>query len=892
MNKSDPHAPLRDDVRLLGSLLGDTLKQQVGIPLFDRVETIRGLAKKARDGDEGAYAELTQVLSSLGDDELLPVARAFTQFLNLANIAEQYHRVRRRRVHQRKTDEPPQPGSLWELFPRLLEKGISTEKLLETVKTLDIELVLTAHPTEVSRRTLIQKYDYITDSLEALDHVNLTPIEREQELNRLRRHVIAAWHTDEIRRNKPTPVDEAKWGFTAIEQTLWTAVPAFLREFDSALFKYTGQHLPVEQAPIRFASWMGGDRDGNPNVTHAVTQEVLLLARWKAADLFYNDIDQLRSALSMEDCSAQLRAIVGETREPYRDLLRQVRSRLLKTREWADARLLGKPFTEIDQIYRHSSELLEPLKLCYDSLVEVGLKDIAEGELTDILRRISCFGVELLRLDIRQDSGRHTDALDAITTYLGEGSYAQWNEEQRQAFLLRELSNPRPLLPQHVINDPSDEILSADVKEVLATFRVLAEQPGDSLGAYVISMATTPSDVLAVMLLQRKAEVPCPLRVVPLFETLDDLDGAAKCIEALFSVPWYLDAIKGHQEVMIGYSDSAKDAGFLTANWAQYRAQEELTEVANRFGVRLTLFHGRGGSISRGGAPAHQALLAQPPGSVQGSVRVTEQGEMIRFKFGMKGVAIRNLELYASSTLEATLLPPPQPKPEWREMMANMTAVSLAVYRANVRETPDFVRYLRTVTPELELQMLPLGSRPAKRKVGGGVESLRAIPWVFAWTQVRLMLPAWLGTGRALNTAIDAGFEDLIKTMAHEWPYFYAVLDMLEMVLAKADADITRYYESRLTDDPKLEELGDELRKRLQITVDVLRRVFDGRELLENNPILKRSINVRTPYIVPLHMLQAELMRRRRESGNDATGYDHALMVTIAGIAAGLRNTG
>lgn len=893
----DPHAPLRDDVRLLGSLLGNVLREQQGQIFFEKIERIRRLGKQARDGDKQARIELGRVLTGLSDKELLPVSRAFTQFLNLANIAEQYHRVRRRRAHHWQKDEPAQPGSVRELFSRLMAKNTEPKDLLDAIDTLDIELVLTAHPTEVSRRTLIKKYDDIAESLERLDHCGLTPLEREQELARLRRHVLAAWHTDEIRHERPSPVDEAKWGFTAIEQTLWQAVPEFLREFDGALFDATGQHLPPEKAPIRFASWMGGDRDGNPNVTHDITREVILLARWMAADLFWRDIDTLRADLSMDHCNAFLRKEVGdESREPYRDYLRDVRERLAKTRTWADA-ALHDPEADTTGIYQHSSELMESLRVCYDSLCETGLKDIADGTLLDVMRRVACFGVELLRLDVRQDAARHAQTVDAITQYLGIGSYEQWSEEERQEFLIKELQNPRPFLPEHLALNAENSLALADVQEVLATFKMLAKQPKDSLGAYVISMAESPSDVLAVMLLQKKAEMPQLIRVAPLFETLSDLEGAAASMDALLSIPWYRDLLNNelgnHQEVMIGYSDSAKDAGFLAANWAQYRAQEALTEIAQKHGVRLTLFHGRGGSISRGGAPTHQALLSQPPGSIKGSIRVTEQGEMIRFKFGMKGIAIRNLDLYAAATLEATLLPPPAPLPEWRALMHEMTKVSLDVYREMVRDEPDFVRYLRTVTPETELQMLPLGSRPAKRKPTGGIETLRAIPWVFAWTQVRLMLPAWLGTGRALSTAMDKVGEAEIRNLEKEWPYFHAVLDMLEMVVVKADAGIVSYYEERLAgNDPALRTLGAELRRRLQTTINALIRIHEGRPLLESSPVLKRSISVRTPYTEPLHLLQAEIMYRRRLAGENNHDYDRALMVTITGIAAGLRNTG
>lgn len=888
----DVHAPLRDDVRLMGSLLGETLRQQVGQGLYDKVELIRVLGKQARDGDAQASQQLNHVLSALSDEELLPVARAFTQFLNLANIAEQYHHVRRHRAWERVAGAPAQAGSVRELLPRLLTQGLTPQHIWQAVQQLDIELVLTAHPTEVSRRTLIQKYDHIAECLQALDYVHLTPIERQQQLNTLKRHIIAAWRTDEIRHQRPTPVDEAKWGFATIEQTLWYSIPQFLREFDAVVFEHTGQHLPLTNAPIRFASWMGGDRDGNPNVTHAVTQEVLLLSRWQAADLYWRDIDALRADLSMQDCSAELRAVVGDhCREPYRELLRTVRDRLAATRDWLTARLRGE-FYDDSQIYQHSEQLLQPLLLCYESLMSCNMQDIAHDELSNIIRRVACFGLQLLKLDIRQESTRHSNALNAITHYLQLGHYQQWNEAQRREFLIKELNNPRPLLPRQLHTAHDHPINHPQVQEVLATFKMLAQQPSESLGAYVISMAKQASDVLAVMLLQKEAEIAQPMRVVPLFETLADLNNAANCLNELLSIDWYKQAINGHQEVMIGYSDSAKDAGFLTANWAQYRAQEELTAVAKQHGIKLTLFHGRGGSISRGGAPTHQALLSQPPESIQGKIRVTEQGEMIRFKFGMQGIALRNLELYAAATLEATLLPPPTAKAEWRELMTRMTQTSLAVYKETVQGEPEFIRYLRTVTPELELQMLPLGSRPARRQMNGGIESLRAIPWVFAWTQVRLMLPAWLGTGRALNNAMLDGFTDTIHDMREHWPYFQTLLDMLEMVLAKSDSAIAAHYEQQLSDDPALHNLGQLLRARLEKTVSILLDIVERRELLALSPVLKRSITVRIPYILPLHLLQAELMKRRRALAQESTVYDHALMVTIAGIAAGLRNTG
>ncbi len=887
-------APLREDVRLLGNLLGETLKQHAGQDLFNQVEQIRALAKGARDGQIEAEKQLEQLFLGLKDEEILPLTRAFSHFLNFANIAEQYNVVRGRR--QAEFDEQaPSPNPLPHLFEKFKTQQINEQQLFQQLCDLKIELVLTAHPTEVSRRTLIQKYDDITDCLSQLDQQKLTPRERQQTLATLKQLISSAWQTDEIRQHRPTPVDEAKWGFATIEQTLWNAVPKFVRELNELTQQHCEQSLPLTVAPIRFASWMGGDRDGNPNVTHKITQEVLWLSRWQAADLYLRDIENLRWELSIQHCSDELAQALGEPHpEPYREYLRETRERLKATRYCLGQRLQGLEADDRN-IIRHKDELLQPLLLCYRSLVDSNLAEIANGQLLDFIYRVNCFGIELLKLDIRQESGRHRQAISAITEYLGLGNFESWTEQARQNFLIQELQSKRPLLPKY-LNEPEGSLIQhPDVLEVFATMRTLAEQPPESLGAYIISMAEYPSDVLAVLLLQKEAGIQQPLRVVPLFETLKDLDGAAKTMDTLFSMHWYKQHIHAKHEVMIGYSDSAKDAGFMSANWAQYRAQEELTAIAQKHGVQLTLFHGRGGSISRGGAPTQQALFSQPPGSISGAIRVTEQGEMIRFKFGLEGIALQNLEIYTAATLEATLLPPPVPKQEWRALMNQMTDLSVKVYRQTVRENPHFVSYLRTVTPELELQMLPLGSRPAKRKVSGGIESLRAIPWVFAWTQIRLMLPAWLGTGTAINQ-VHEQHKNTLDEMLEQWPYFQTLIDMLEMVLSKSDVDIALYYESHLTQDQDLKLLGVELRQRLQNAVDTLLSLKGESKLLSNNEVLDQSMQVRKPYLLPLHLLQAELMKRRRlylsTHQSEHTPIDHALMVSIAGIAAGLRNTG
>ncbi|CAN7482276.1 phosphoenolpyruvate carboxylase [Pseudomonas sp. LjRoot71] len=873
-------ARLREDVHQLGELLGNTISLQHGAAFLDKIERIRKGAKASRRGSSEGAEQLSATLNQLDDDELLPVARAFNQFLNLANIAEQYHRVRRRAPGE---PEPFEDNILADLLQRLSAHGHKGEALARQVGRLDIELVLTAHPTEVARRTLIQKYDAIAEQLAAGDHSDLSPGEREQVKQRLQRLIAEAWHTEEIRRSRPSPVDEAKWGFAVIEHSLWHAIPNVLRKADQVLHSATGLHLPLDAAPIRFASWMGGDRDGNPNVTASVTREVLLLARWMAADLYLRDVDNLAAELSMQQASPALLARIGESAEPYRSLLKQLRERLRATRSWAQA-ALHEQIPAPAAVLQDNRELLEPLSLCYQSLHECGMGVIADGPLLDCLRRAATFGLFLVRLDVRQDSSRHVAAMSEITDYLGLGRYAEWDEEARLAFLLQELENRRPLLPGHF--KPSGE-----TEEVLATCREVARAPAASLGSYVISMAGAASDVLAVQLLLKEAGLQRPMRVVPLFETLADLDNAGPVISRLLALHGYRARLHGPQEVMIGYSDSAKDAGTTAAAWAQYRAQETLVQVCREQQVELLLFHGRGGTVGRGGGPAHAAILSQPPGSVAGRFRTTEQGEMIRFKFGLPDIAEQNLNLYLAAVLEATLLPPPSPEPAWRELMDKLASDGVSAYRAVVREHPQFVAYFRQATPEQELGRLPLGSRPAKRREGG-VESLRAIPWIFAWTQTRLMLPAWLGWEAALNNALQRGEGELLAQMRAQWPFFRTRIDMLEMVLAKADESIALLYDQRLV-EPALQPLGAHLRGLLSQAVVAVLGLTGQSQLLAHSPETLESISVRNTYLDPLHLLQAELLARSRSRDNQADSpLEQALLVSVAGIAAGLRNTG
>ncbi|MEE9254929.1 MAG: phosphoenolpyruvate carboxylase, partial [Pseudomonadales bacterium] len=754
----------------------------------------------------------------------------------LSNIAEQYHGIR-------------VSDTVRESIERALAK-LDTDKQAERlIGELDIELVLTAHPTEVMRRTLIQKYDAIAGLLEKLDH---EPEKRAEHSLALKRVIAEAWHTDEIRHERPSPQEEAKWGFAVVEQSLWDAVPRFVRGVEAA----TGKRLPVTASPVRFATWMGGDRDGNPNVTAEVTREVLMLARWMAADLYLRDIEQLNASLSMNEADATVRRAAGSDREPYRAVLKQVRDRLIRTRDWAEQLDLTAPPHE-DGVYLRTEELLEPLEHCYRSLVACGMQTIADGTLLDTLRRLGCFGVHLLSLDIRQSSDRHTEVLGEITNWLAIStkSYAQWSEDERVQWLLRELQGRRPLFP-------NEWPVSNESAEVLSTCRLIAQDGGAAIKQYVISMASTPSDVLAVILLLKANGLREHIRIVPLFETLDDLDNAADCLKKLLDIDWYRGYCNAHQQIMLGYSDSAKDAGQLAASWAQFRAQEALAKVASERGVKLTIFHGRGGAVGRGGGPAHDAILSQPPGSVAGSFRVTEQGEMIRWKLGLADTALETLSTYFTAVLEATLSPPQAPAKAWRESLDTLTEESLSAYRSVVREDEDFLDLFQTLTPEAELGTLALGSRPARRREVNDIDSLRAIPWVFAWTQIRLMLPAWLGTEAAFSKARDTGATELLREMTHGWPFFHMYMDMLEMVLAKADPEITKLYEQRLLMGRRQQASAVELRERLERLITLYLELNGKETLLEHNRPLQQALSVRNTYLDPLHLLQAELLAK------------------------------
>jgi phosphoenolpyruvate carboxylase len=891
---AEPDEALRVDVRVLGELLGRVLREEAGPDVYEMVERIREQGKVLREPHahdrEPALAELYAIVAALPTENVGEVVRAFSLFLTLANTAEQRHKVRERRTAQMRAAQGHavelRLDSYSDAIARMIAAGIDPARVHEAASTQQVEFVLTAHPTQVIRRTLLQRYNRMADALRAGDRKDLTPDEQDAVRSQLRREISTVWHTDELHRSRPTPTDEVRGGLAVLEQSLWYAVPSFLRRLDGALRSQTGRGLPLDASPIRFGSWIGGDRDGNPNVTAKVTREAVFLCRWTATKLLHDEVDALCQELSMDTASDALRERAGTDREPYRALFRSERSALAAALRRIEDVLDGlqsdrAPLPQLDSSAPATGSLLDALMLTRRSLEETGQQAVAEGRLLDLIRRVHCFGSHMVRLDIRQEASRHTEVLDELTRHLELGAYSDWDEDERQKFLIAELGSKRPLIPE-------DMPASDEAQEVLDTFRMLASLPRDSLGAYVISMARRPSDVLAVELLQKEARIAEPLRVVPLFETISDLQGSGEVMADLLDLPWYRARIGGSLEIMIGYSDSSKDGGRLASAWELYQAQERLVELCRSRDVHLTLFHGRGGSIGRGGGPTHIAIRSQPAGSIDGTLRVTEQGEMIQWKFGTPDIAVGSLEIYSTATLEATLTPPAAPSPAFRARMDALAVRAMAAYRDVTRDS-RFVPYFRVATPGIELGSLQIGSRPARRKSGDGLSSLRAIPWIFAWTQTRLLLPAWLGIETAFQEAVDQDGLAELRDMAANWPFFQSTLSLLELALAKADEGIAARYDALLT-PADLADIGEGLRAGLQRMRSVLLQVLDQDELLETDPTLQRSLQLRRAYLDPINLIQAELLRRQRTT-DDAQLQD-ALLATVNGIAAGLKNAG
>jgi phosphoenolpyruvate carboxylase len=807
--------------------------------------------------------------------------------MNFYNLAESIDASRTLDLYENvKQDKKFQNIFIEEIFENFFKnKKISNNKIYNIAKSLNIGIVLTAHPTEVKRRTLIQKYHSLTEILEQRNLLKNYPSKLKILDRKVFDEITIIWNTDEIKRSKPTPAEEARWGLAIIEDSLWDTIPKVYRRLNQIFEKNMGKGLPKNFNPIEFGSWMGGDRDGNPFVTAEVTKRVILLSRWEAAKLYEKSMTKLIRSYSMEKCSKKILKTTGKSFEPYRVYLRPLRDKLRKTHRSIEQYLVNnKPLNE-KNLLSEREEILKPLRVVRESLEQNQSENIASGDLLDLMRRAKCFGINLARLDIRQESSRHSQLLEEYIKKKLNQDYSSWDEDRKIRYLSAKMQSKNLL--------KNFQFKNKENKEVWSTFKVLATQPKECLGAYVISMTSSASDILSVMFLQKEANIENRLRVVPLFETLDDLINAKPIMEKLFSLKWYRKDINHKQEIMIGYSDSSKDAGKLSASWNQYKLQQEIIKLAKKYKIDVTFFHGRGGSAGRGGGPIQATLRSQPAGSVNGKIRITDQGEVIQQKYGYEPLAKYNLCSYIGSVMEATLNPPPKPKDSWVKLIQSMSEISTSSYRKNINQSSDFIRYFKTVTPHMALGKLSIGSRPSKRKNVDNINSLRAIPWVFAWTQIRLMLPAWLGTAEALRYSSIKKFKKTLIDMEKNWPYFNSTMDLLDMVLSKVDPEISKIYEKNLADD-KLIRVG----KKLRFQFDAVKKLNDQitpKEIYKQRKSFRGPAIIRNIYSEILNVLQAVVMNKllqKKLNKKDKKDLNDAMMASIAGISAAIKNTG
>jgi phosphoenolpyruvate carboxylase len=909
----DQLSDLRAEIRSLGATLGRTIALLEGEKTLETVESLRTLAKSSRAGDSSAARQLAQAIGRLSSAEAFNQAMAFTLYFELVNLAEENFRIRllRERTHRHRRAlaagqaSEPQRESIEAAVIELKQAGVSKQKMQKLVRQLAIELVFTAHPTESKRRTMLEKLATMAGILRShtLEEIQHAPDD-------IRREIVSLWLTDRSRTERPEVTDEARTGLWYFDRTLYQLLPRLHADLQEAL----ARHYPGVRAPNRwlsFGSWIGGDRDGNPGVTAEVTAQVLRMNRRmaikKLGDVLYNlagslTVSDRRARFApvirrmAEECraSSEVMAKVGARypREPYRIILSSLRERLLAQ---ADTGLLE--LSESDSKQAKTATVREILVQIEADLLRDRAAPLACGELRDALTCIDVFGLSMARLDLRQHSGLHARA---VAELLSQPDYEQLEESRKQDLLTAALKDVQVLPTGRVAG------LSAETRTVIEPLRLAvraqAQFGTDALGIYIISMTNEVSDVLEVVLLQALAGVQLP--IAPLFETLDDLNRAPSILAALFTHPAYAGELVRsgrHQHVMLGYSDSNKDCGYLTANWALFQTQDAIMHVCRQHLTRVTLFHGRGGSIARGGGPAAKAILAQPVGLKDGGIRVTEQGEVLSTRYHDPDLAHRVLEQMAYGVLlganEAQRGSRRVPK-RWLQAMEQMSAAALAAYRACVHADPEFLTFWRQATPIDEISELNFGSRPTYRRKGSvSVGDLRAIPWVFSWMQSRFNFPGWYGLGSGLNAVLAQGpaGEKLLREMHQRWPFFQTMIDNAQLTMCKADMSIARVYASLVGDEGVRERALARITEEFKLTEKTMLAVTGQSQLLENEPVLARSIKLRNPYVDPLNYLQVEMIRRRRAKRlkkADREGIRAVLELTVNGIAGGLKNTG
>lgn len=903
-------------VHLLGDLLGHVIGEQESPAIFETEERIRALAKARRAGESAAAGSLASEIGQFPPDTMRSVASAFTVYFDLVNLAEEVFRVQALRERERELDPTPIDESIASAVASLKNSGVSTEAMASLLRELHIELVLTAHPTEAKRRTVLSKLRRISLDVRALNGHDLLPREHASLLADLRAEITELWLTDRARSTRPEVTDEIRTGLYFVDAIFWEAMPRIYSDLEAA----TARHYPGLKLPpawLTLASWIGGDRDGNPNVTVALTAEALRLHRGLAVEHHRRNLQDLARRLSVSvrrvPPSPELEAWLEQHHplpehaaylerrydsEPYRLVLSILAAELevASQEEMAQRLLEASPYAG----RAHLEEFTRALDLVARAMPPALERD----RLATVRRQFEIFGLHSARLDIREDSTRLRSALGEILRALSLDLAFESGDDPSRRHVLVNLLGEIESRPARLAANPG---VTLETAETWALFRLIARARGvygsDLLGPFIISMTRGAADVLAVLLLARWAGCADGMDIVPLFETVDDLDAAPRILDDLFSLEVYrahLSTCGDRQVVMIGYSDSNKEDGYLAANWALYQAQEQIAKVCRTHGVRLTLFHGRGGTVARGGGPANRAIRAQPPGTVNGRFRVTEQGETIASRYSELDLAHRHLEQIVNAVLLASApVPPTDPKADavhikWREAMGRMCERARREYRALIHATPGFMDYWRLVTPIDEISRLHIGSRPVTRR-GDRTEitDLRAIPWVFSWMQSRFNLPGWYGLGTALGAA---GADSSLDEMYASWQFFRALLDNAEMSLLKADMGIAALYSDLVPDRAFATLLFDRIRAEYVRTREAVLLVTGHHELMDADPVIQRSVQLRNPYVDPLNYIQVELLRRLRAlpgpEGDEAEALHEAIFVTINGIAAGLRNTG
>ncbi|MEQ9618920.1 MAG: phosphoenolpyruvate carboxylase [Deltaproteobacteria bacterium] len=915
--KTDKEKPLRNDVRFLGNILGRVLIEQEGKGMFDIEEKIRALTKEMRsDYKKSQKDELVSTIKSLSDDDLYKVTRAFTIYFKLVNIAEQIHRIRRRREYKYISDVmDSSEGSIENLFQVLGQKEVPYEEFSNLLSRMSIELVLTAHPTEVNRHLVLEKFRRISTLLAQHENPVLSTDDREYIEEEIHTEVVGLWQTEEVPPYKITPLDEARNIHYYFREVIFEALISIYIRLEKEIKEHYGVRDVKIPPFLRFGSWVGGDRDGNPFITHDITREVLDMQKTLVLEKHIEKIErlkrQLSSSLKIVPVSAGLEEMVTRDKklladkngiqnpnEYYRIMLEYMHEKLLNTMSGAGS---GKEFSG----YRDKEELLKELRILDTSLRRNKGHHLADSTLKRLIRQVEIFGFHMASLDIRQNSEVHADALTEITERLGISSYGTMSDEEKFNWLRVEIGNPRPLVPEWLQ-------LSNEAREVLATFETIrkcrAEISSECIDTYIISMTRSAANVLEALLFAKEAglyisdkgKITSDMDIVPLFETIDDFKNAPRIMRELFSNPLFRGHIRARgnvSEIMIGYSDSGKDGGILSAGWEIHKAQRALKEVSDEFGVRNIFFHGRGGTVSRGGGPTNQAILARPAGTVDGAIKITEQGEVIYGNYSLPDIAEDNLELVLSSVV-LTSLNSEEVKPEWEEVMDVVAQEARSLWRELVYEDPAFYRYFAQSTPISVIQQMGIGSRPARRKRSRRIEDLRAIPWVFSWTQNRHLITGYYSVGSALDKFIQKSPRRnirILREMYGGWRFFKSHIDNVQMTLSRADMWIALEYSFLVSPRDEGKRIFSKIKREYERTEEVILSITRQKRILDNNPFLQKSIELRNPYIDSLSYIQVGLLRRllNRDYGpEEKTVLTDNIKLSINGISAGIKNTG